>query len=333
MQGGVTKAVLEKERNQEQDADETGASCHSLEVRRAEQRVSQDAQVEHGLRGAHFHQGERGEQDEPGHDRRQDSRCGPAVARARVERVHHQREAEPGQHEAGQVEPAGGVLTMLRQERGAEGERGHSHRHVDVEDPPPGQSVHDRAAEHRAGRRGQQRGHHQQPGGPDALSLREGPVEHGHAHRDQHAGARALDRSAGDQFGQAVRGAAGRRGRGEQGQGPGQDALAAGQVAEPARGGHDHGHRHQVAGDHRAHRRRGHPELPAQRRQGHVDDGGIHDGHEHDGDEDDADGKPGISGVRPARPHSLVKADRGPDCSLRDPGGSEVTVKTGVCAG
>ena len=222
--------------------------------------------------------------------------------------VHQQPEAEPGQHEAGQVEAARLRLRRLVQEDRAEREGRDADRHVDVEHPPPRQLGDEQAAEHRP-EGGRQRGGDGEDGrGPDALVGREHPVEHRHPDRGEHAAGGALEDPERDQLGQARGHAAQRGGPGEQRDGGEQDPLAAVPVAEPAGRRDEHGQADQERDGDPVHGGGAHPEVAADGRQRDVDDRHVHDAHEHGGDEDDAD----RCLLAHPRSHSLSQDHAGP---------------------
>ena len=207
----------------------------------------------------------------------------------------------------------------MGQEQRAEGQRGSADGEVDVEDPPPGQPVHEQPADHRAERGRQQHRHDHQPVGPDPLGRRERAEHHRHAHRHEQAAAKPLQRAERDKLGQrcgepAHRGRGGKQPDRTEHHAPGPEA-----VPQPSGGGHRHRERHQVGGHHAAHGRHRHREIAAQRRQRHIDDGRIHDVHEHRRDEHRADDHLGtndrLGGERDL--HGVLQDRECPACSQR----------------
>ena len=90
-------------------------------------------------------------------------------------------------------------------------------------------------------------GHGQDARGPHPFLGREGPEQHGHAHRGQHASADPLEDPEEDQLGETVGQTAEDRGAGEHGDGEQQHPFRPEAVAEPPGGGDEDGQADQVA--------------------------------------------------------------------------------------
>jgi len=259
------ESVLQQQRHQEQRAHEPGRRGDELQTGDAEKPVPVDPQPEQGRGDPLLDDDEGGQQRQPGQAGAEHQGRAPAGRRADRDRVQEQREPGRREKDARQVEPARRVLRPAWQEERPDCDRRQPDRKVDVEDPPPGEPVDQRAADHRAEGRRQQRRHDQDLVGLDPLGGREHPGDHRHPDRDQHPAAEPLQRPERDQLGQRGRHPAQRRRRGEQPDRPDQDVPAAETVADPAGGGHRHRQRHQVGGHDPAHRADRRAEVPAQR--------------------------------------------------------------------
>jgi hypothetical protein len=135
-------------------------------------------------------------------------------------------------------------------ERRADHDQGEpADRQVDVEDPAPGQVVHEEAAEQRP-----QDGRHAEDGAEETLVLaavarRDDVADHGHRRDDQAAAADALERAEGDQLEHALGEPAERRADEEDHDRRLQDDLASVEVAELPVDGPDDSRREQVGRD------------------------------------------------------------------------------------
>jgi hypothetical protein len=87
---------------------------------------------------------------------------------------------------------------MLAQEEEPDGEGDEPDGDVDVERPPPGETLDQEPAEDGSGGRTKDRGEHQDAPNRDALLRWEGPVEHGHADGGEQPAAGPLEHPEGD---------------------------------------------------------------------------------------------------------------------------------------
>src|SRR4051794_13162447 len=92
---------------------------------------------------------ERAEHDHPHDATAKDAWRVPAPRWPLAERIHDERETDPGEDEARHVEAPGGRLPMLLQEEEAEEEGGEPNGYIDVERPMPREFRDEQATDHR----------------------------------------------------------------------------------------------------------------------------------------------------------------------------------------
>ena len=133
--------------------EEHGEAGQALE-QRGEQgcrhgRNPEDRQRQHGLSHSALDEDEHADQHQPA-----DQEAGHGGVERRVgqpgHRPQHAEQAQPEGDHAGQVEAPPGTFGLVVQHPGGHGQRGHADRHVDPEDPPPGDIGDDHAAKHDA---------------------------------------------------------------------------------------------------------------------------------------------------------------------------------------
>jgi hypothetical protein len=240
--------VIEDEDEHQREAgeavDEGGAAGGGEEA------VAEDREVEHRRRAAVLDQHEERQQDRRDEERADHQTVVPARDAAARDPVDESGEADHEGQGAGEVEAADGVaLGELAQRVGGPGAAQQGKRHVEPEDPLPGDRDQG-AAEHRADHqpdRGDHRvGAHRQP----ELLAGEGIGDEGGAVGEDEGAADPLQDPPEDQLG-AVGGEAGaERGGGEDREGRDEGILAPEQVGEPAGGQDQHGRGDHVGEDH-----------------------------------------------------------------------------------
>ena len=238
-----------------------------------------------------------------------EARLEPVLALALVEHDLETAEPQRHQHDADPIdlEAAGEALLPLAHQRLRldqeplhQCQREHADRHVDEEDPVPGEIVGEPAADRRP-----DRGRHDDRDTVDreglgALLRRKRVGQDGLLARHHAAAAQALQDAEEDQERQAGRQPAQQRAHGEQRHAQHVEALASDHAQEPAADRHDHGAGDQIGGDHPGTFVDAGRQAAGDVAQRHIGDRGVEHLHE-GGDRDHHRDQPGaaVAGGRP----------------------------------
>ena len=207
---------------------------------------------------------------------------GPAGLVAADDAVDREHQGAGHEHRAGDVELGGAGLDVVAgQDRPRGDDDRDADRHVDQEDPVPGEEPGEHAAEQHAD--GAAAGHHEAEDAHRLGPLRRlGEQAHDQRERDRgHRGAaETLHRAADDEPGRGRRQAAGHGGDGEEHRAAEEDPLVAQQVAEPAAQQQEAAEGQQVGVDDPGQRRLAEAEVVADRRQRDVHDALVEHDHQ-----------------------------------------------------
>jgi hypothetical protein len=294
--------VEQHQRDQHQAALGRRQALHRLLVQRQE-----GERAEHGQAEQEAHRGDEREVPVAEHMQRQHGLGRPPLDQDERDRRHHRHRAQhhdlhrpprvlraaPGgqqdqrgrghgeDHRAKVVDLVLHLVARHVQGQGEVDEGGAADRHVDIEDPAPGQAVGDVPADQRAGDHGQRHRRHDVAHVLTALTGGH-QVPDGRYRADQEpTGAEALQGAKHDELVHRVRQAGQRRADQEDDDRGHEQALAAIQVAQFAVQGRGHGGREHVGGDHPRQVRHA-AQVTDDARQGGGDDELVEHG-EHDG--------------------------------------------------
>jgi hypothetical protein len=286
--GGAAEDALHVEGDERHHGDHRGP--HQRPDRRGDghDALREEVQRDQGLVGAAFRLDKEEEGDR---GRRQEGEAFPAGAPAQEQ--EHDRDGK--QHRAGEVQPVVATLHRFVVVEGEHGGAPQSHRDVHVEDPPPGEPVHDGAAEHRPDQARNAPDRAEDPLDPRPLVHVEEVSHDGDGDGLDGAGAQTLDRPEEDEHVHAPGVPAEEGPAEEQGDPREHHRFAAVQVGQLAVDGQGHGRREHVG--------REHPGVkvnPAQvpHRRGHRrgDHGHLHGGEEQAQEQgDDGQGAVGLA--------------------------------------
>ena len=214
-QRSVAQPGLEELGEEEHGPEQPGEGQEHRAVPGRERPRAEEAHGQHGLAGPQLPGHEGDGQHHPARQGAQHLGAGPAGDVAPHQAPHDAQRPAGAQREAPQVEGGIGAVGLVH--AGQDQRDGdQAQRHVDPEDPLPGQSLGDGAAHQRAAGRGH--AHHalqDADGGAPPLG-REGGAHQGQRQRQDRRGARPLHRAGRDQLTHRAGQAAGRGGGHEQ---------------------------------------------------------------------------------------------------------------------
>ena len=201
-------------------------------------------------------------------------------------RPQHAEQAEAEGDHAGQVQAPAGPLGAVVQHPDGDRERGHADRHVDQEDPPPGDIGDDQPAEHDADDRAHGPADRGEPVGPAAPLARVQVGDHRAAVGHDERPADSLHDAERDDRRLVPGQPAGQRAEHEDGEAHLVHPDPAEHVAEPAHLGGEQRDDEQEADDDPDDRGQRHVQPALDLRQRQHDDGGVDRRHQHAGHDD-----------------------------------------------
>ncbi len=249
---------------------------------RHERPDAEQAQVEHGRSGFGLPEPKTGQQDDRGHEQRDDAPRRPAPVVPLDEPEREREEGRPREDDARQVDARllPGPLVLGDEPEGP-GEGDERDGHVHVEDPVPGRILHEHAAERRP--HGRRHRSHDAPQGRRHAVLMPGEGAHEDGQRHRHHGGRAegLPHPEDDEPADVGRQAAGQREAAEHDDPEDEDEPLPVAVGKPPEGEEEDGQPDVVGVEHPGDHGDVGLEIGDHRRDGDVDDGRVEQGHEH----------------------------------------------------
>jgi hypothetical protein len=179
--------------------------------------------------------------------------------------------------------PITGIVLGFGEELQSKGHDQHRHRKIHHEDPAPGETGGEPAAEQRPD--GGRAGHHRPPNaeGHRPLAAPEGRIQAGEGGRQHHRSPNSLDAPSPDQFVGIHRGGGGEAGSGEDHHPHQEHQPTTVDVAQPAEGEQQRCEHHRVEAGDPLRLVQGQVELIDDRRQRHPEDGSVQDDHRQSG--------------------------------------------------
>ncbi len=266
-------------KKEEEEDREPAVHAERLRVSDREVAACEQLELQHRLCGMALAPEEGRERDDASCERNDDRGAAPAVPRLLDQREHEAGQPDGAQPGAGRVDSAAAQPLGSRYRGEDQRQGGEDERHVEREDPAPGDLVDDPAARERPDDR-----RDPTPSGPGtdrgaALLRREGGDDDRQRARSDERAGRALQRASGDQHVDR-RGSRTQQGeQAERGDARREDATLAVDVAERAADQDQRPQREQIGVRHPLLRREAAAEVALDRGQGDVDDRAVDRGH------------------------------------------------------
>ena len=213
-------------------------------------------------------------------EQREDRRAAPAVVVPAQEPQDHQEQRSREGHQAGDVQALGIRIADVDHLEGGQRDRGDTDRHVHEEDPPPAQSVGEKAADQWSG------GHRRADGRPprgdraSAIGALVGLPDQRQAGGEHRTTAQTLERTRPDQDARRRCQPARKRRRGEHHHADDEHPLSSVPVRQRTAGQNHAGQRQRIRIDHPLEIGKARVQIPLDRRQRHLHHGHVDEQHE-----------------------------------------------------